>query len=193
MEEVDINLLPKTKLENLPVKNRLFFWVIKYGRVIVIVFQSILIVLLFYKLSLYSQINDLSDTIEQKVEIVKSLSLVEAQTREVQKKIAQAKDIKKSSFIPSAYVTFLRQNVPDGVTVEEIIIENGVLKISARSKYTILFGEMLENFASSSKTFDIILLGAKFGSESEDYLGGTDLQRFRKDGAHNGDYYGSSF
>ncbi len=169
MEEIDINLLPKTELEKLPVRKRLFFWIIKYGRVIVIIFQSILILLLFYKLSLHSQINDLSDTIEQKVEIVKSLSDTEAQTREVQKKIAQAKDIKKSSFIPSIYITFLRQNVPNGIAIEEIIIENGVLKISARSKYTTLFGEMLENFASSGKTIDIILLGAKFGSESEDF------------------------
>ena len=66
-------------------------------------------------------------------------------------------------------ITFLRQNVPNGIAIEEIIIENGVLKISARSKYTTLFGEMLENFASSGKTIDIILLGAKFGSESEDF------------------------
>lgn len=169
MEEFDINLLPKKKIEKLPIRRKVFIWTIKYGRIIVVLFHLLIISILVYKLNLHSKLNTLSEKIESKSEIIKSLEDAEREIRLINLKVTTLRNLKKESFSPSGYTKLLAEKVPPKMLLKTVIINKNKIKIIAESGSALRFSEMLGNFSSDDRVKDVLLLGAKFSTEKEGF------------------------
>jgi len=165
----DINLLPKVAFENLSTKKKFFYWSLKYGRTIVVVFQAVIIALLFYKLYLYTNFTDVSEKIENKISILEYQSQVEKNLENTQQKISSLKTIKKDAFLPRDYISLVKKIVPKDIEVTTLIFKNNSIRLTARSDSLYLFGQLIENISQEERTENITLFGAQFSEERKEF------------------------
>ncbi|MFH1565605.1 MAG: hypothetical protein ABIB98_00185 [bacterium] len=166
----DINLLPKNEFERISAKKRGFYWITKYGRVIVISFQAIVITLLFYKLYLHTNLVRLTETIDTQIETIKLQNQTEVEIRDIQQRILLLKKVQENSFEPSNYINLIKTQVPSDIEITTLIIEKGLIKFSARSKNLFAFGQMLGNLSLENSIENTTLLGAQFNKETNEFI-----------------------
>ena len=165
----DINLLPKIGFENLSRKAKFFYWTTKYGRAIVISFQAIVITLLFYKLYLYTNFIDISETIEEKTAILKSQTQTEKDLKDTQQKILALKSARADSFIAKNHIELIKKVVPKDIKITTLILENTSIRFTAHSQNLYLFSQLIENISKEKQVVNITLLGAQFSEENNEF------------------------
>jgi len=161
-----INLLPQKGFGKLSGKSKFLYWTTKYGRTIVISFQALIIVMLFYKLFLYNNFADTMETIEEKTAILTSLNQTEADLKDVQFRIVSLKKVQENSFKPSSYTELIKKLVPQNTVISTLIMEADSIRLTAQSGSLYTFGQMLSNLSQEKSITKVTLLEAQFDKDT---------------------------
>lgn len=117
---IDINLVPKDPFFETNL-GRAFQWALTAGRYIVMFTELVVVLSFATRFYLDRQVTDLNGQIVQKQAVVESYGTLEQDFRDAQERINQYQQIEQTSNLVETF-PFLAQVIPDGVTLQELVI-----------------------------------------------------------------------
>lgn len=138
-----------------------FRWLIKTGRVIVVVTELVALVALLYRFILDRQIIDLHDQIRQEREFLKVRSKEEGGYRKIQAKLSSIETLPKDSFNQIEQIKFLidvMKSTRDlGLTDTHFTIGRNSLSVGGRSPSVFILNSYLDYLKHLDQVLAIIL------------------------------------
>ena len=146
-DSVNINLLGHEEIDNTPV-GRIIWWVTTYGRYIMIATEIVVLLAFISRFSLDRKLTDLNEEITQKQAILEANRPFEAEIRELQDRIAKAKNLISSQAVPLDILNSAQAILPIDVYLETYEYAGDKLTISAVAGTTPGFSQFLSNIAA---------------------------------------------
>jgi hypothetical protein len=144
-----INLLP-SKGEGF--MNQFLNWAVNIGRLLIIITETVALATFLYRFDLDMKIVDLHDEIKQKSFIVKNFQTYEESFRNLQERLALAKDYDKQSPITLKIFTDITELGRGKVTFRNLSVSTETVKIEAYAPSAVA----LSQFTSALKTYPSI-------------------------------------
>lgn len=154
--ELRINLLPKEELEEKAL-GRLLNWSLTFGRYIIVGTEIIVLIAFFSRFKLDRQLTDLHERITQKEAIIKFNLEFENEAREIQKQLAEIKDIDQNHDFGLRLLDFLEKNTPKEVFLDKLSLSQEKISLSGVSSSTPSFVDFLARIRTSEKFSQVSL------------------------------------
>lgn len=121
-----ISLLPREGFENTPL-GRVLTWALSAGRTIVIITELIVILAFLSRFWFDRTLTDLNDQIKEKANFVQAQKSFEAQFRNVQARIVQARETKQEI---TKLAEIIISKVPPSARLDKVAIEDNQTQIT---------------------------------------------------------------
>lgn len=130
---IQINLIPSSSDFSKTSSGKIFIWALTVGRYIVVFTELIVIMAFIARFTLDRQLTDLHDSINQKKAIIDSAATLEADFRNLQKRLVQIETIEKSQVAYDNLLMDLARNIPVDVAVSNLTLDPGTFKFSGQA------------------------------------------------------------
>lgn len=127
---MSINLLPRKEKS---LADRFFSWILTYGRFIIIGTELIVLLAFLSRFKLDRDLIDLHDKIKREEAVVKSLSNVEVQSRNLQRRLSFISSLDKQIKNSSNTLNNIPSLVPENVFLDELALSETDLKMIANT------------------------------------------------------------
>lgn len=146
-----INLLPKDSFE-FSTLGKFLKWTMSSGRVLVVLTEFVVLLSFGSRFYFDKKLNDLSETIDQKLAQIDTYSEIESQMRTILAKQEPIEGfLNKSINFESKYNT-LTSIVPTGVRFEKVFFDQNTLQLNGKADSELGFAQLLQNL----KTMDTL-------------------------------------
>lgn len=154
--KIKINLLPKEEIEEKALENFLK-WSLTAGRYIIVGTEIIVLLAFFSRFKFDRELSDLHEEISQKEAIVRFNQDFEGKVRSIQKTLSEIKNLEKESDFPSRLLNFLKENIPQDVTLESLSFSQEKISLVGASSSTSAFIDFLTSIRTSPKFSNLVL------------------------------------
>jgi len=159
-----LNLLPKSELER-TTWGRVLKWALSGGRYIVILTEMVVIVAFLSRFKLDQDMSDLGERINGKKNVLEVQTTTEIKFRKIQDKLNLAKEIKSERIIKEGIFLALEADVPPGVRLQNLKIENNIISFSAKANSEADLTEFLRRSSLDAKWREIELSSITAGTQ----------------------------
>lgn len=142
-----INLLPKDSFEFSPL-GKFLKWAMTSGRVMVVLTEFVVLLSFGSRFYFDKKLNDLSETIDQKLAQIDSYSEIEAQMRSVLAKQEPIENYLEKNINFESKYNALSKITPIGVKFEKVFFDQTTLKLTGKADTELGFAQMLQNLKS---------------------------------------------
>ncbi len=125
-----INLVGERKLDLLET---ILYFFINYLRYILVITQLVVIAVLFYRFSIDQSIIDLKETIDQKKEIVKTVSPLIAEVKKVDSQVTEIKKIIVQQDSQQKLLNYLLSQFPASANLSQLLLDSDKLSLIGSS------------------------------------------------------------
>lgn len=125
-----INLLPRKEKS---LADRFFSWILTYGRFIIIGTELIVLVAFLSRFKLDRDLVDLHDKIKREEAVVKSLSIVESQSINLQRRLSFISTLDSKIKNSTDTLTNIPSLVPENVFLDELALSKNDLRLIANT------------------------------------------------------------
>lgn len=137
-----INLLPKDSFEFSGV-GKVLKWTTTVGRILVVMTEFVVILAFASRFYFDKKLNDLSDTIDAKIEVIKGYSDVETQTRDVLSRQVYISNYLSKKIDTSKKITDFAKIMPLSVKIDTLEITGKEMNVSAVAGSETAFAQLL--------------------------------------------------
>lgn len=140
--KIDINLLSQADINTRPL-SKFLRWSLTYGRYIIIGTQIIVLLAFFSRFKLDQELSDLHTRIDEKANIIETLSPVEQNTRKLQNKIQILANLESSRSLYLQIINDLAKETTKETIITQLIFNQKQLLINGKSVTNSAFGNLL--------------------------------------------------
>lgn len=138
--KIDINLLSQVEIQRKPL-NKFLRWFLTYGRYIIISTHLIVLIAFFSRFKLDQELSDLHSKIDEKVNIIETLSPIEKNIRITQDKIQTIAQLEKNRTLYLDILDDLAKQTKENAIINRLSFSQNHLTIN---------GKVLNNTALNS-------------------------------------------
>lgn len=154
--KIDINLLAQADINTRPL-SKFLRWSLTYGRYIIIGTQIIVLLAFFSRFKLDQELSDLHTKIDEKVNIIETLSPIEQNTRKLQNKIQILANLESSRSLYLQIIKDLAKETANEIVIGQLIFNQNQLLINGKSGTNVAFSNLL-SFLRKNDSFSQITL-----------------------------------
>lgn len=154
--KIDINLLAQADINARPL-GKLLRWSLTYGRYIIIGTQIIVLLAFFSRFKLDQELSDLHTRIDEKVNIIETLSSIETNTRKLQNKIQILANLESSRSIYLQIISDLARVTTNEIVINQLIFNQNQLLINGKSGTNTGFSNLLSYLRKNERFSQITL------------------------------------
>ncbi len=152
--KVGINLLPKN-LRELGLSDKIVNWALSYGRYVLVLTLSVVIVSFGMRFTLDQKLSDLFDSIKDKQLFIEANADFETDFRQVQQKLIDIKTAKLEETGPAAVIETMANIIPPEIRFTSFTFGDGTFSISATSTDEAVIARFAKILARQSNLTDI--------------------------------------
>lgn len=168
-----INFIPEELLNKEETKSGplaiVFDWTIASGRKILVVVATIVITIFFIRIKIDSDISKSIEKISVQEAKILSMSQIEKEHIQIQKKLALIKSVKSNEINWSERFNKFSGSIPRDITIEKITYTKSNVKFSATANSSSSFSIFLAELISDKQIKDILLTASKYIPADKSY------------------------
>lgn len=170
-EEKSIELLPPERFEEYPLGKKLTTWVIKVGRIIIIVTELIAFSVFVGRIKLDRELTDLTDALENQIVILKNVEDFERDFRDLQQRIEITKELRQKQVPASKTISLLSSLLPADVELTGLTLqpETGESYLLAKTGSATAFARAIQQLKNSPEIKEIALTSGRFDAKDGTY------------------------
>jgi len=169
MQKRTLNLIPQKGFEELTASKKIFFWMIGIGRIIVVGTELIAILVWLSRFKRDYDISLLTDSLENKQQVVENAKDLETDVRAAQKKIELIKTIRAKKPLFSKTIGKFTELIPEGVTLNTLNLNNKRLTFHIRTRSATAFAKLISKLLTSDNFETITLTSSNFDPKDESF------------------------
>lgn len=164
-----INLLPKNSFEFSSL-GKFLSWTMTSGRVMVVLTEFVVLLAFGSRFYFDKKLNDLTETVDQKISQIEAYSEVESQMRELLAKQTPVNDYLTGNIKFIQRYQDLEKNIPYGVRVEKVSFDQKTMSFEGKSASELGFAQLLRKLRSMSSLSYINIKDVGFDQNAKEVM-----------------------
>jgi Tfp pilus assembly protein PilN len=155
-KKVNINLLIKQEIAT-DFTGQIFSWALTYGRYVIIITQIVVLSVFFLRFKLDRDYTDLKESVTQKQALIESVSDLESEIRQIQKRLFYIKQVTGNQQGLLQVLTYLSNSIPTDTTFTSLTLSTDRITFSAHVLNLRSFSYLLSQLQQGDKFLDVSL------------------------------------
>jgi Tfp pilus assembly protein PilN len=163
------NLVPSKSFEDRPLASQLLAFFRTRGRLIILLCQLVVLVSFISRFIMDEQLRSLNQKLNLQITTIQSLSTVETELLNVQAGLAVIKAAKQNSYEAPTILETFASKIPANVYLLNVAVGRQKIDFSSKTGRPVDFGSLISNLKSSSTFKSIVLKGAQFNHDKQEF------------------------
>lgn len=164
-----IDFIPKYPHQTESLKQQLFKLVITRGKTIIVVTEAIVLLVFLSRFKLDRQIQDLTESLDNKEAIIQSTQNIEKEYRDVQNKLNITVKLIDSQTNWYKKINAFDNEIPTGVTFKKIDYSQGAIDLSAQAQSASVFGAFMRNLIANESIKSVAIESSAYNVATQSF------------------------